>query len=300
MALLFQGVLAVHIAAGAVALLVFWVPLVTKKGGRTHRRVGWVYVGAAATVAVTGFLSCIPLVSGGSPLRWRAGIFLAYVSVLAGASAQFGVRALRTKGRAVASRGAIDLVPPLLLVAGGVALAAFGIYRSTVLYVLFAGLGVVLGLSHLRFWLSPPAHERAWFLAHMSGMGTSCITTVTAFVVVNARRFGMGTFDLALWAGPIAVLAVGLTIGAGTMPGASRGTTRRAAPPGSSKSSPWIIAASSRTRRRIVPSPAGICLPASAVVPRSTRWWMGSTTASRSTPRCALSSPFEPSPTPSS
>ncbi len=42
------------------------------------------------------------------------------------------------------------------------------------------------------------------------------------------------------------------------MPGASRGTTRRAAPPGSSKSSPWIIAASSRTRRRIVPSPAGI------------------------------------------
>jgi hypothetical protein len=43
-------------------------------------------------------------------------------------------------------------------------------------------------------------------------MGTSCITTVTAFVVVNARRFGMRTFDLALWAGPIAVLAVGLTI----------------------------------------------------------------------------------------
>jgi cytochrome c-type biogenesis protein CcmH/NrfF len=43
-------------------------------------------------------------------------------------------------------------------------------------------------------------------------MGTSCITTVTAFVVVHARPFGMHTFDLALWAGPIAVLAVGLTI----------------------------------------------------------------------------------------
>ena len=212
MALLFQSVLAVHIAAGAVALLVFWIPLVTKKGGRTHRRVGWVYVAAAATVAVTGFLSCVPLVSSGGPLRWRAGVFLAYVSILAGASAQFGVRALRTKGRAGASRGAIDLVPPLLLVAGGVALAAFGIQRSMVLYVLFAALGMVLGLSQLRFWLTPPAHERAWFFAHMSGMGTSCITTVTAFVVVNARTFGMRTFDLALWAGPIAVLAVGLTI----------------------------------------------------------------------------------------
>jgi uncharacterized membrane protein len=212
MALLFQSVLAVHIAAGAVALSVFWVPLVTKKGGRTHRRAGWVYVVAAATLAITGFLLCIQLVSSGGPLRWRAGVFLAYVSVLAGASAQFGVRALRTKGRARASRGAIDLVPPLLLVAGGVALAAFGIHRSMVLYVLFAALGMVLGMSQLRFWLTAPAHERAWFFAHMSGMGTSCITTVTAFVVVNARSFGMRTFDLALWAGPIAVLAVGLTI----------------------------------------------------------------------------------------
>src|SRR4051812_29449906 len=105
---LFQLLLAIHIAAGAVSLLLFSVPLVTTKGGRTHRRVGWVYVAAAATVAVTGFLSCIPLVSGGGPLRWRAGIFLAYVSVLAGASALFGVRALRTKGRAGPSRAAID------------------------------------------------------------------------------------------------------------------------------------------------------------------------------------------------
>jgi uncharacterized membrane protein len=209
---LFQIVLAVHIAAGAVSLLVFSVPLVTKKGGRTHRRVGWVYVAAAATVAVTGLLSCIPLVSGGSPWRWRAGIFLAYVSVLAGASALFGVRALRTKERAAASRAAIDLVPPLLLVAGGVALATFGVQRSIVLYVLFAALGAALGVGQLRFWLTPPAHERAWFLAHMTGMGTSCITTVTAFIVVNARRFGMRTFDLSVWAGPIAVLAVGLTL----------------------------------------------------------------------------------------
>lgn len=212
MALPFQSALAVHIAAGAVAVSVFWVPLVTKKGGRTHRRAGWVYVVAAATLAITGFLLSIHLVSSGGPLRWRAGVFFAYVSVLAGASAQFGVRALRTKGRATASRGALDLVPPLLLVAGGVALAAFGLHRSMVLYVLFAALGMVLGLSQLRFWHTPPAHERAWFLAHMSGMGTSCITTVTAFVVVNAPSFGMRTFDLTLWAGPIAVLAVGLTI----------------------------------------------------------------------------------------
>ena len=79
MPLLLQSMLAVHIAAGGgLRSLVLLVPLVTRKGGRTHRRVGGVYVAAAGTLAVTGFLLCIHLVS--SPLRWRAGIFLAYVS----------------------------------------------------------------------------------------------------------------------------------------------------------------------------------------------------------------------------
>jgi cytochrome c-type biogenesis protein CcmH/NrfF len=46
----------------------------------------------------------------------------------------------------------------------------------------------------------------------MGGMGTSCITTLTAFVVVNARRLGMHTFDVGLWATPIVVLGIGLTL----------------------------------------------------------------------------------------
>jgi uncharacterized membrane protein len=212
MSLLFQLVLGIHIAAGILALLVFGLPLVTAKGGRTHRRVGWVYVAAAGTVAVTGIVSCAHMIASGGPGRVRAGIFLAYVGVLAGASAQLGVRALRTKARTEATHAAIDLLPPLLLVGGGVALVGFGILHGKILYVLFAMLGVAQGVTHLRYWLTPPSHGRAWFLAHMTAMGTSCITTVTAFAVVNAQRLGMRTFDLPLWIVPITVLGVGLTL----------------------------------------------------------------------------------------
>jgi len=212
MSLLFRVVLGVHIAAGIVALLVFWLPLVTAKGGRTHRRIGWVYVAAAGAVAVTGIVSCAHMIADGRPGRVRAGIFLAYVGVLAWASAQLGVRALRTKTRTEATRAAIDLLPPILLVACGVALAGFGLLHGKTLYVLFAMLGVAQGLANLRYWLTPPSHGRAWFLAHMGAMGTSCITTVTAFVVVNAQRLGMRTFDLPLWIVPITVLGVGLTL----------------------------------------------------------------------------------------
>jgi uncharacterized membrane protein len=212
MTLAFQIVLDLHIVAGAVALLVFWVPLVTKKGGRTHRRFGWLYVGSAATVAVTGIASCVRLMGDGRPGHWRAGIFLAYVGLLAGESALLGVRALRTRRAARASRSTIDFVLPLLLVAGGVALAAFGATQHRVLFVLFASLGLVLGAMHMRFWVAPLSVKNRWMLAHMNGMGTSCITTVTAFVVVNAQRFGMRTFDLPLWVVPIALLGTGLAL----------------------------------------------------------------------------------------
>jgi uncharacterized membrane protein len=212
MTLVFRIVLGVHISAGVVALLVFWLPLVAKKGGRLHRRVGWVYVAAAGTVAVTGIASCVRLMTDGGPGRFRAGVFLAYVGVLAGASALLGVRALRTKGRTAASRNPVDLAPPLLLVAGGIALAAFGLHHGRVLFVLFAALGTALGAGQLRFWLRPPVRKGEWLLMHMTGMGTSCITTVTAFAVVNAPRLGMRTFDLPLWAAPIAVLGIGLTL----------------------------------------------------------------------------------------
>jgi hypothetical protein len=212
MALLYSIALVVHIVAGTVALAVFWVPLVTRKGSRTHRRVGWVYVIAAWVIALTAVVVCGRLIADPHPFRHRAGIFLLYVGILAGASALLGVRALRTKGRTEASRALIDLVPPVLLVAGGIALAAFGVQQGMLLYVAFAALGTAQGLARLRFWLTPPSTSKEWFFAHMTGMGTSCITTVTAFVVVNAHNLGMRTFDLVLWVAPVLVGATGLTL----------------------------------------------------------------------------------------
>jgi hypothetical protein len=163
-------------------------------------------------VALSGLVVCGRLIADPNPFRHRAGIFLAYVGLVAAASAHFGVRALREKHRTGASHAPVDLAPPLLLVAGGIGLAAFGVREAMPLYGAFALLGVAQGVARLRFWLRPPATSRAWFYAHMSGMGTSCITTVTAFVVVNARNLGFRTFDLAVWLLPPLVGAVGLTL----------------------------------------------------------------------------------------
>jgi uncharacterized membrane protein len=205
---MFQLAFALHIAAGAVALAVFWLPLVTRKGGRVHRRAGWVYVVAAATIAVTAFINCYRLLATGH----RIGAFLLYVGVLAAASAQLGVRALRTKDRAAPSRNPIDLAPPLLLVAGGLTLVVVGAIQHIPLYVAFPLIGIATGISQLRFWLRAPTTRGAWLLAHLGGMGVSCITTVTAFIITNASRLGLGTFSLVVWIGPPVLGAIGLSL----------------------------------------------------------------------------------------
>jgi len=213
MALIFRIVLGIHIIAGAAALLVFWIPLVTRKGGRTHRRAGWAYVTAAAIVAVTGIFGAGRLiVYPPRPQAWRGGIFLVYVGLFAAESALLGARALRPQTRANSVQNAVDLVPPLLLVAGGLALAAFGVSQGQLLFVLFAALGVGQGGMHLRSWFTQRKNREGRLLAHMSAMGTSCITTLTAFIVVNGPRLGMRRFDPRLWAAPIVVLGLGLTI----------------------------------------------------------------------------------------
>jgi hypothetical protein len=213
MPLIFRIVLGIHIVAGASALLVFWIPLVTRKGGPTHRRAGWAYVVAAAIVAVTGMASAGRLiVYPPRPQAWRGGIFLVYVGLFAAESALLGARALRPQTRASIVQNAVDLVPPLLLVAGGVALLAFGVSQGQLLFVLFAALGVGQGGMHVRSWFTHRKNREGRLLAHMSAMGTSCITTLTAFVVVNAPRLGMRRFDPRLWVVPIVVLGLGLTI----------------------------------------------------------------------------------------
>lgn len=45
-----------HIIAGFTALLVFWIPVVTKKGGKAHVRSGWVYVWAMGAVAISALV----------------------------------------------------------------------------------------------------------------------------------------------------------------------------------------------------------------------------------------------------
>lgn len=198
--------LALHIAGGSVALASMFLPLLSNKGGLTHRRSGWVFVAGMALVSVTALaLSAARFLTDPGAEGRQAGLFLFYVAILTSSGVSAGVRVLRFKQRRDAHRHWWDLGLAGTLTLSGLALFVYGAGSGRHLMTAFSVIGIVTGGSQLAYWLRPPAHHMHWWFEHMSAMLGSCIATVTAFLVVNAQALGAETFATAVWLAPTAV-----------------------------------------------------------------------------------------------
>jgi uncharacterized membrane protein len=193
----------VHVTAGATGLLSLWIPLVSAKGGRLHRRVGWVFVIAMAIVSVTALWLCGYRFWVAWPgLNVRA-TFLGFLGLVTGSSTYKGVRVLRTKDRQVGGRRAVEVALPLLQLATGVATAGLGIVHGMTLLIVAGPLGVLGAWGDLRYWLRAPRGRMQWWYEHMNGMVGSSIAAITAFLVQDA--VSGGRHPLVFWLGPTLV-----------------------------------------------------------------------------------------------
>ncbi len=195
----------IHIAAGTVALATFLVPMVTAKGGKAHRRVGWVFVAAMAALFFTGAPASIyRLATETRPGVRASASFLLFVTLLSGASTWKGIRVLRFKnsGRNTA---AIDLGISVLLGLGGAFTLYQGVMFESAILMFFGPLGIVSAVGDLRYWLNPAKPKMHWFFEHMGGMIGSSIAALTAFAALGSRSLGFGSFGVAAWIGPTLV-----------------------------------------------------------------------------------------------
>jgi uncharacterized membrane protein len=209
----------VHIAAGFLALFLFWIPLVTKKGGQVHNRTGWVYVMAMSLVSISAFYMGMYRVlfdDSADATRVSFSWFLIFISILSGASCWYGIRVLRFKKRKERHRSLVDLFVSGLLLGSGVAIGLYGFTIGTPLITYFPILGIFLGGSQLYYWLQKPVKKMHWLFEHLSGMIACSISTVTAFTVFGAPRLlNIPSTSLFLWLLPTMVLVpilIGFTI----------------------------------------------------------------------------------------
>jgi hypothetical protein len=203
---LLEILLYAHVAGGAVGLVAFWIPALTKKGSSLHRQAGRVYVRGMSVVLATAVpLSIASFVRG----RWVVGMFLLYLFVITGTALYTGLRALKSKA------GPQHYITPMYVATtwatllGGVIVLVVGVATQTWLLAGFSLIGLTAGPSALAFMRKPPNDPRFWWYEHLGGMIGTGIAAHVAFLNFGAQRliggFDVGSWGMLVWFAPVAI-----------------------------------------------------------------------------------------------
>ena len=193
----------VHIAGGSAALLSMFIPMLSRKGGRTHRRAGWVFVSGMTIVSITALaLSGARYFFDPRPEAKAFALFLFYLSILTGNAVSAGVRVLRTKDPTTSSTHAWDVGLASVLMLTSIAMLVYGLTTGRALFAAFSVLGLVTAAQGLCYWLRKPTDRMQWWYRHMSAMLGACIAATTAFLVNNVAFVGATRGSIIVWLAP--------------------------------------------------------------------------------------------------
>ena len=193
---------AVHIVFGSVALFVAPAAMLTRKGGRWHRRWGKLYFWSMAGVAVTAVVMSFI----------RSGLFFLLLALFSFYLAFSGYRILYRKTPQQGTTGS-DWAGVSIVLLGSLSLVVYGVYQLLVSHfgtvaIVFGIIGLYFGVSDVRAFLHPPTEKQAWWFTHMRRMLSAYIATVTAFSVVNFRFLP----PVARWLWPTAAGTIGIML----------------------------------------------------------------------------------------
>jgi hypothetical protein len=206
MASLFQSLRWVHIFAGGIALILFWIPAIATKGGRLHIRAGWFYVVSMSVVVLTavvmsGLVFTIPLsvrhvsqpLSPGELVDFlrRQRIFAGFLAYLAGitlVSGWQGIWATETKRDPKTMRTFFTLSLNVVVAVGGLAVFVLGIVNHSGPLIGLSPIGPLIGVGNLRYLLHGPQTRMHWWYEHLGSMIGTGIAGYTAFLVFGGSR----------------------------------------------------------------------------------------------------------------
>lgn len=138
--------------------------------------------------------------------QWPSSIFLAYVGIMSFAAATYGVRILQQKSRSTPHPFSLDYVPSMILLAATPVMMIYSAIAGFTLGVLFPVLGFLVAAPQLRTLRSSPRDRRFWLEGHIGAMLIACISTLTAFLVVNAAHYFSGNVVTVVWFLPTVAL----------------------------------------------------------------------------------------------
>lgn len=210
-----------HILVGSCALLLFWVPVASRKGSLDHRKFGRYYAMVMYAVALTGavmagLVLADPMTIKGhlltNPSEQLAFIdrvrqfwsFLLYLSLITFVSVRHGLATLTHRQSLVALRKSSYWLPIALLGFSGIAVLVMGVQHGRWLHIIFGCLGTMISVDMLRYIFGYKNAEKQWLVEHLGAMIGSGIGAYTAFLAFGGRQIftELGSWQLVFWIAP--------------------------------------------------------------------------------------------------
>jgi hypothetical protein len=195
-----------HIVFGAVALIIFWIPVFNKKGSKNHIRVGKIYEKTMVVICISGIISSVMAISDPIGIYFadkefsterakeviqysrNTSMFLLMLSFLVLASVRHGILAVQDKAQRVKlrSRSHVSLVSILGILAAVV--LAIGVNQSNWLLIIFSAISLSSSFNMLRYCFKTEVTKRQWIIEHLNAMAGSGIGVYTAFSAFGGRK----------------------------------------------------------------------------------------------------------------
>jgi hypothetical protein len=213
---LFHGFVAAHIATGAVGLVLFWVPVIGRKGGATHRRIGDIFTRCILVTGISavGMSLCTlydplgthPQLPDEVLVRGLFGWMMLYLAILTISLISHGRMAIRNKAHHLANRATMPVALQLAAIAAALNCAAQGALIGQPLMMGIAIVGVASGGTNLVFIYTDRPARLAYLKEHLKALVGSGISVYTAFMTFGlARLLPSQAFNPTLWAIPIVI-----------------------------------------------------------------------------------------------
>ena len=217
----FHAVVSAHIVTGAIGLLVFWVPILARKGGTGHRLWGSVFTWsmiATGTIAIGISSLTIHDPVGTHPHLEFApalitGIFgwmMLYLAILTINLAWYGRSCIRGRRDHQINRRPVNLILQAAVTITAANCAWHGLMLGQALMIGISLVGFATAATNLWFIYKPHRGAQDWLKEHLKGLVGAGISVYTAFFAFGAVRL-MPELALnpGLWAVP---LTTGLAI----------------------------------------------------------------------------------------
>ena len=213
-----------HIVTGSASLLLFWLPVFSRKGGPLHAKAGRWFTFAMTFTAISGVVASLLVLSfpyevnGHLLERFSSAerfervmhgqsMFLLMLSLLSWHNIRHANAVLQCKQSRAPLRNLRYLSVPMALVVAGALGLQQAIEGNFMLGKIFAPIALFNGFNTLWYVFRKQTSAKAWLAEHISAVTGSGIAAYTAFFAFGGRTLlaGFPELQLASWIIPSAI-----------------------------------------------------------------------------------------------